>query len=409
MLRRNPWIWAVGIEDTFIGQTARGERALDEFDLTQHTRFWRSDLELARGLGVAMIRYGIPWYKVEPHPGQFDWTWVDQVVDYFTDHGELTPIFDLVHYGTPLWLENEFANPDYPARVALYAHEFARRYRSLARYFTPLNEPMITAEWCGWSGKWPPYLQGHSGFVAIMYQLCRGIVETVRAIREVNPAAVMVHVEASKKYVPADGEAVAECAFWNEFRFIMWELIQGKVTDQHPLYKWLIRCGLQTEQLFWFEQHAIDVDVIGLNYYPQFSLNLVHAGDFEHERIPVPVPAWGAELIEIVTETYARYRRPIFITETSYWGTVDERIRWMDELVNACDAIIRSGTDLCGVTWFPFISMVDWEYRTNGLPVDQNFATFGLYDLKPNGDGMLERVPTAAADHFANLVGQVRR
>jgi hypothetical protein len=36
--------FAVGIEDTFIPQTRAGERALDEYELTQHYDYWHSDL-----------------------------------------------------------------------------------------------------------------------------------------------------------------------------------------------------------------------------------------------------------------------------------------------------------------------------------------------------------------------------
>src|SRR3954447_13576265 len=75
--------WATGIEDTFIPQTERaGERVLDEYALTNHYLYWREDLDRAAALGVNSMRYGIPWYKVEPQPGQFVWAWLDQVLEY---------------------------------------------------------------------------------------------------------------------------------------------------------------------------------------------------------------------------------------------------------------------------------------------------------------------------------------
>ena len=77
----------------------------------------------------------------------FDWTWLDQVAEY-TRGLELTIVVDLMHYGTPLWLENEFVNAEYPERVAAYASAVAERYR-VWTYFTPLNEPMENATNCG--------------------------------------------------------------------------------------------------------------------------------------------------------------------------------------------------------------------------------------------------------------------
>src|SRR5215218_5298104 len=75
--------WATGIEDTFVPQTERvGERALDEYALTNHYLYWREDIDRAASLGVNSMRYGIPWYRVEAIPGKFDWEWTDRVLEY---------------------------------------------------------------------------------------------------------------------------------------------------------------------------------------------------------------------------------------------------------------------------------------------------------------------------------------
>src|SRR5262245_11417742 len=73
------FIWATGIEDTFIVDPwpATG-RTLDEYELTQHYDCWRQDIGLIGELGVAAARYGIPWYRVNPSPGQFEWGWTDE-------------------------------------------------------------------------------------------------------------------------------------------------------------------------------------------------------------------------------------------------------------------------------------------------------------------------------------------
>jgi len=69
----NTFIWASGIENTFVPQTRRGHRALDEYELIGHYEQWRDDLQLARELGVQALRWGVPWYRVEPQPGRWDW------------------------------------------------------------------------------------------------------------------------------------------------------------------------------------------------------------------------------------------------------------------------------------------------------------------------------------------------
>lgn len=405
MALTSPWIWAVGFEDTFIGQTARGERPLDAYELTQHYDNWKEDLELARRSGASMIRYGVPWYKIETADGVFDWSWTDEVMAYFAEHREFRPIVDLMHYGTPLWMEREFMNPRYPQCVARYAEAFARRYGHIAVHYTPLNEPFINAEWCGWSGTWPPYLSGLDGFVAMMVRLCEGIVLTVEKLREAVPGAVIVHVEAAKLYVESGPELAEETKLWNEIRFVMWELVQGLIGEAHPLRAWLLRHGATEAELAWFQGCAIAPDIVGLNYYPQFSVNVVDREVVELEKIPQPVPGDASHMAAIIREAYRRYGRPVFITETSYRGTEEERIAWLEEVVRTAASLAEQGVELAGITWFPFMDMVDWPYRTNGLPRSDNMATFGLYTLSEQPDGTLRREKNAVGKRFEEIVG----
>ncbi|MDR6550949.1 family 1 glycosylhydrolase [Paenibacillus qinlingensis] len=404
MDKKHPWVWAVGIENTFIGQTARGERVLDEFEITQHYRFWEEDLDRVRESGATMIRYGIPWYRIETSDGVFDWSWTDQVMAYFDQHRELVPIIDLMHYGTPLWLKNEFMNARYAELVARYAKAFAERYKGITKYYTPLNEPFVNAEWCGWSGTWPPYLKGLLGFSLMMNQLCKGIVLTVQSLREVMPDAVMVHVEASKKYVPADESFVEETKLWNELRFLMWELIQGRIGYGHPLYQWVLDHHISVQDLEWYERNKVDLDIVGVNYYPQFSLNIIGKEVVEHEQIPRAKLGGSQDLVDISRDLYNRYRKPIFITETSYNGSEEQRVAWLEDVIHGCNQMLDEGILLIGVTWFPFMDMVDWPYRTNGLSFKENLATFGLYSLKEMPDGTIIREKNAVGRRFEEEV-----
>ncbi|MCD9020832.1 family 1 glycosylhydrolase [Cohnella silvisoli] len=399
-----PWIWAVGFENTFIAQTARGERVLDEYEITQHYRFWREDLERVRQTGATMIRYGIPWYKVEPESGVYDWEWTDEVMAYFAEHRDLKPIIDLMHYGTPLWMDREFMNAAYPEYVARYATAFAQRYSSIVAYYTPLNEPFINSEWCGWSGTWPPYLKGHDGFVSIMNQLCKGIIRTVTGIREIQPDSTMIHVEAAKKFVAADESLIEETKLWNEIRYVMWELVQGNVEGDHPLRNWLIRNGVSEADLSWYLEHAIELDVVGINFYPQFSVNAIDKEVVRQQKIPQPVHGGKQDLVEIVRDINGKYGKPVFITETSYWGSEEERIAWLEDVIDAGRQLTSEGIELAGITWFPFLDMVDWPYRTNGLPFRDNVATFGLYTLEEQPDGTLARRKNAVCDRFEQEV-----
>src|SRR5688572_25316094 len=61
-------VWGAGIECSFIPHLN-----VDQFEWTQHDRFWRDDLRLAKEqLGVTALRYAFPWHKIETSPGKFD-------------------------------------------------------------------------------------------------------------------------------------------------------------------------------------------------------------------------------------------------------------------------------------------------------------------------------------------------
>lgn len=392
----------MGVEDTFIPQTRPGERALDEYDLMQHYRFWREDLEYCAEVGSEMVRWGIPWYRINPQPGVWDWEWLDRVIDTFDELG-LTLVADLVHYGTPLWLENEFLNPDYPQRVAEYAAAVAQRYAGRIRHYTPLNEPLLNVMYCGEFGQWPPYATGDRGFVEVLRAISRGIVTTQAAIAKADPTADFMHVEASFRFT---GDVDAHPAVHEHLRhraYIVQDLVMGLVDDEHPLADYLLENGFSHDDLQWARDNTAQPDVVGVNYYPQHSTEIFEAG-VELSGGPEdlrPRHNAGTEgLKDVLTSFAARYGKPVFLSETSYTGTVEERISWMDESVAAVEELRAEGIDVIGYTWWCITDMVEWSYRKGtGKPMDYRLE-MGLWSLEEDASGALLRVKNPAADNF---------
>lgn len=398
--------FAVGIEDTFVPQTSPGRRVLDLYDLTGHYENWRQDLDLAASSGASMIRYGVPWYRVNPAPNAWDWLWIDEVFDHMLSAG-LTPIVDLMHYGCPLWLRGEFANPDYPARVADYARRFAERYGDRLRFYTPLNEPLINIAYCGENGRWPPALTGHEGFVTLARRISRGIVLTQQAIRDEAEDPVLVHVEATFRYLGRP-EHEGLIRFLNERSWLVYDLLFGRVGDEHALYGYLSENGFSDENFAYFRENRAEPDILGLNYYPHMTtVELSPSGD----RHGVWCGAEGLE--EVVRAFHARYAKPIFLTETSIPGSHEDRISWLHESLAAIARLRTERLPIVGYTWWPLFSLVDWDYREGEEPAHSYLRHMGLHDLEPAREGRLRRVETpvagafrAAAERFAeDLIG----
>ena len=394
----SPFTWATGIEDTFIQHARPRLRALDEYELTQHYKLWKSDIDLVAATGVPVVRWGIPWHIVQPAPNKWDWEWTDRALDYLVNSKGITPILDLMHYGTPLWLDNSFINFQYPQRVAEYTTAVVARYKSLVRYYTPLNEPMVNAKMSGYKAEWPPYLSGDDGYVKLALALAKGIALTTKAILAEQPEAITVQVEALWHTFTRD-ESLREAAVYDNARqYLCFDLATGRLDDHHPLTEYVCRHGAREEDLLWFRANAVTFDIFGANYYPWSYGELRRWTDGTAGT--VVRRAKGTRIEIILRDAWERYHMPIMITETSSNGSVAARAKWMDETLATVGSLRMKGIPIIGYTWFPLFTMVDWDYRKGRLPLDRYLVHLGLYDSAFDAEGVLRRLETPLVQHY---------
>jgi beta-glucosidase/6-phospho-beta-glucosidase/beta-galactosidase len=95
-----------------------------------------------------------------------------------------------------------------------------------------------------------------------------------------------------------------------------------------------------------------------------------------------------------------RYGAPVFLTETSQTGSAEERIAWLDASVATMLALRDDGVEVAGYTWWPLFDLVDWDYREGIKPAADYLVRMGMYDLRPDDVGRLERMHTPVVDRF---------
>ena len=396
--------WAVGIEDTFVtAPYPRTGRTFDAYALSGHDTRWASDIDLIADLGVPIARYGLPWPLINPSPGHWDWAWSDRAVDRLLERG-ITPIVDLVHYGTPLWMDNAFLNPDYPRWVADYAVRAAERYRGRIHLWTPLNEPRMTAWHCGRTGMWPPYGRSWRSFVAVLLALVRGIAATVKVLTEIDDANTCVHVDAANRWLspdpPDDRQLVELTTFRAELAFLALDLVVGGVDEQHPLWPWLTAHGADPADLDSVRGDRVELDLVGINAYPMLSQKQFVRTSAGRPRIRFPYGT--AETIEAVAAEYwRRYRCPLLIGETAARGPVSRRLAWLTESVEGVRRPRAAGIPLVGYTWWPLFDLVSWTYRQGRRPLKDYLVPMGLWQVDPES---LDRIPTPLVDAYRDLV-----
>lgn len=374
-----PFRWLVGIEDTAIGvPLPRTGRTLDEHALTGHDRHWREDLELVAALGADGLRYGLPWYRVNPAPGVYDWRHADEALEHAAGTLGLQVVVDLVHYGVPTWLEDGFANPAYPDAVATWAGAVARRYGGLVTGLTPLNEPAITAAFCGQYGGWPPFLVGSRGWTTVAVAVALGIQRSVAAIRAEAPGALVVHVEAAK-LVRAAGPALAGAAEASRRRaWLPTDLALGMVGQGHPMVGWLLEQGAASGDLTSLAAARPAIDLMGVNFYPQYSVReLVRLDD---AVVEVAGGGTADDLVTVLAAYAQRYGLPVAVTETSLDGSDEARSDWVRESAAAVLTARARGLDVRGYTWWPLFDFVDWGYATGDAPFEDFQVRSALAD-----------------------------
>lgn len=422
-------VFGLGIEDTCVYPADRTRPPLDEHELTGHTQNWAADLSLASGLGARTLRYGASWPLTHPSPGEFRWDHLDRVVNRAEDLGLLL-ILDLVHYGTPRWLPQAFADHGYPAAIAEFATAVLERYQGRLFGLTPLNEPLTTASFCGLRGVWPPNLTGWDGWVKVVVPIAQGIARTIAAARRIAPELTVVHVEAATLATPADPAAAEQAQLLTAIGWLPTDLALGRVTPDHPMWGWLVTHGAPPGDLEWLIDHAQPPDLIGVNYYPDLTPRQIHSAP--GGPLQVAHNRWDEGLTQAVRGFAHRYGLPLAITETSIEGDDQLRTRWLVDSINACRELRTQGVDLRGYTWWPLFDFVDWSWASGGDNVEE-FAVatvaadgslriapaaplgspdagvgpflrrMGLVRLDDHPAGVLVRRPTAAAAGFQQI------
>jgi hypothetical protein len=235
-----------------------------------------------------------------------------------------------------------------------------------------------------------------------MVALARGMSRTIAAIRRVRADAVIVHVDALSAGYAAEPALQGEVNARRYQGFLAQELVEGLVRPGDATWSWLLDLGVAPAHLEELRATPARIDVFGANFYPQMSVFEVFGTPerpYQRRRIGT-----ADDLAAVLREAHDRTGRPIMLTETSVAGAVASRRRWLESSVEVVAGLRASGVPIIGYTWFPAFSLVTWSYRRGRRPVEAYLNHMGLWNLRPELDGTLTRVPTGLERRYAELV-----
>ena len=361
-------------------------RRVDELEKTGHYSRVDQDLELVAGFGLRFLRYGIPFHRVNPRPDYFDWQFVDHALGVLCRLG-ITPIVDLMHFGVPDDLRT-FQNPHVVSRFTAYARAFAERY-PWVRYYTVVNEPLITATFSGRLGYWNEQRCDDRSFVRALLTAARCVVLGRRAVEAVRPDALFLQSDSCEYYHPVHSRGIQRADFLNELRFAAFELFMGRSLPA-SVADYLLKNGASRDELGWFELHGDDSQLIaGNDYYAACEKEVLPDGSLREsgERLGY---------YHLARQYQERLGVPIMQMETN--GAEGDSVDWLTRQWTDTLRLLQDGVPIRGFTWYGFINHVDWNTRLR--KANNHEDQLGLVDL--------ERRPTPTWAAYRAIIDSMR-
>ncbi len=347
----------------------------DIIETSGHADSWRQDLELMRELGVTRLRYPIRWHRVEPSPGEYDWSHTDDVLGYLQAQG-LRPIVDLVHHTSyPRWLDGGFADPRFGPAYRAYAEAVALRYPWIEEY-TLFNEPFATLFLAGHEAVWPPYHHGVAGFVGLLRNILPAVADVSRRYRELLPQARHVWTDSCEGHAGLDAAGEAFARYCDDRRFFAIDAFLGRACDRdRPFVRDVIAAG-GAELL---ELEAGHVDVLGLDYYVHHewcyrarrgAIPAQIARRARHPQGPGHPQANEVEgitpsrrprgLAALIGEYHRHLGLPMILAETNLRGATSDRATFLKHTLEQVEQARVAGAPIDAYCWFAFLDSLDW-------------------------------------------------
>lgn len=308
----------------------RDLRRLDLLASTRHDRLAAADYAALRRNGIATVRDGLRWHRIETAPGHYDWSSALPMLHAARDTG-MGVIWDLCHYGWPDDLD--VWSPAFVDRFARFSAAAARLIADEtqgAAAFCPINEISFMAWAGGEVGYMNPGTKRRGG--ALKQQLVRAAIAAIEAIRALQPAArfltaePLIHVE-SRGRQRRSAEA--------------YRLSQFEATDMLG--------GWQVPEL---GGHPGLVDIVGVNFYPR--------NQWFHKGTSIPLGDHAFRpLSEMLAEVHQRYNRPLMLAETGSEGSA--RAAWLHYVCDEVRIAQRAGVPVGGICLYPVVDYPGWD------------------------------------------------
>lgn len=307
-----------------------------------HYHRYKEDFDIAKSLNMNAMRFGIEWSRIQPTENSWD---EQEIVHYKTYIAELRtrgiePFLNIWHWTMPTWFTEKggFSKKSNLKHFDAFVAKVASEFCDDITYVITLNEPNVYASFSYATGEWPPQEKNWLKTSIVYVNLVRahkrayGILKRQKPSLQVGVAAQLANIQAKRPHSYIDSVSTKWMRyFWN----------------------WWFLKRIRNQQ-----------DFVGFNYY--FTDYYTGFARRENPKVPLNDLGWYMEpegLYPLLVRLWARFNKPIFVTENGLADASDEyRHWWLEETIVAMERAISEGVDLRGYFHWSLLDNFEWKY-----------------------------------------------
>ncbi len=348
-------------------------RRLDLIAGTGHDRLAAEDYRQLAEHGIRTVRDGVRWHLVEASPGRRDWSAVLPLLRA-AEEAKTEVVWDLCHYGWPDHVDVWSA--DFVVRFAAYAVAFARLHLEETGR-PPLVCPVNEIAYFAWAGGdhalMNPCATGRGD--ELKRQLVRAALAGTAAMRAAVPGTRVVAIDPVINVVARLQADAAYARAKTEAQYAPFDMLTGRLDPE-------------------LGGDPRAVDAVGVNFYwnnQWLAPDAPRPADAGPDWRPSPDPLSPYDprfrpFRDMLAEVHARYRRPVFVAETSIEGA--PRAAWLRYVCEEVRAAIGMGVPVEGICLYPVLSHLGWD--------DDRYCPNGLFELETRQGRRVIHAPLAA-------------
>jgi beta-glucosidase len=332
-----------------------------------HFRRYKEDFDILQKLQLNAFRFGIEWSRLEPKEGAWDPAAVAYYKNYIAELRKrgVEPFLNIWHWTVPTWFEEKggFTNSQNLAYFDRFVQKIAEEFVDDITYVITLNEPNVYTSFSYLTGEWPPQEKKWWKFMLVYWNLVRAHKRSYAILKQKKPtlqigvAAQLANIQAKRPHNVLDSISTKWMRyFWN----------------------WWFLHRIRNQQ-----------DFIGFNYYfTDYYQGLMKK---HNPTVPLNDLGWYMEpegLYQLLVRVWARYKKPIFVTENGVADADDQYRRWwIEETFVAMERALSEGVDLRGYFHWSLLDNFEWAYGW--------WPKFGLVEVDRE-NGMKRKVRRSA-------------